>query len=84
MVDVGDAIGVTRQHKVILEYVAQETYTSAFVDLGAAKQRIVRDDAEERYASNAFLRQSGNQHCNLNVDLQNDLTTGNNRYTNNR
>jgi hypothetical protein len=36
-VDVGDAIGVTRQHKVLLEYVAQETHTSAFVDLGVVE-----------------------------------------------
>jgi hypothetical protein len=40
-VDVGDAIGVTRQHKVLLEYVAQETHTSAFEDLGVVEQRVV-------------------------------------------
>jgi hypothetical protein len=28
-VDVGDAIGVTHHHKVLLEYVAQETHTSS-------------------------------------------------------
>jgi hypothetical protein len=77
-VDIGDAIGVTRQHKVILEYVAQETHTSAFADLGVVEQRVVQDDAEERYVSYAFLRQSGNQHGNLKVDLQNDFTTGEN------
>jgi hypothetical protein len=37
-VDVGDAIGVTHQHKVLLEYVAQETHTSAFTDLGIVEQ----------------------------------------------
>jgi hypothetical protein len=37
-VDVGDAIRVTRQHKVLLEYVAQETHTSAFADLGVVEQ----------------------------------------------
>jgi hypothetical protein len=82
-VDVGDAIGVTRQNKVLLEYVAQETLTSAFADLGFMEQRVVRDDAEERYVSYAFLEQSGNQHGNLNVDLQNDFTTGDNRYPKN-
>jgi hypothetical protein len=35
-IDVGEAIGVTPQHKVMLEYVAQESYTHAFTDLGAA------------------------------------------------
>jgi hypothetical protein len=83
-VDVGDAIGVTRQHKVLLEYVAQHTDTSSFADLGATEQRVARDDAEERYVSYAFLRQSGNQHGNPKVDLQNDFTTGDNRYPKNR
>jgi hypothetical protein len=44
----------------------------------------VRDDAEERYVSYAFLRQRGTQHGNLNVDLQNNFTTGDNRYPKNR
>jgi hypothetical protein len=32
-VDVGTAISVTQQHKVLLEYVAQEDYTLAFTAL---------------------------------------------------
>jgi hypothetical protein len=68
-VDVGDAIGVTRHHKVLLEYVAQETDTSAFADLSVVGQRVVRDDTEERYVSYAFLGQSGNKHGNLKVDF---------------
>jgi hypothetical protein len=56
--DVSIAIGVTRQHKVLLEYVAQESYTRTFVDLGAAEHQLLRDDAEERYVSYAFLLQS--------------------------
>jgi hypothetical protein len=79
-VDVGGAIGVTHQHKVLLEYVAQESYTRAFTDIGPVEQQLVRDDAEERYISYAFLCQSGTQHRNLKVDLQNDFTTGDNRY----
>jgi hypothetical protein len=47
------------------------------------EQQLVRDDAEERYVSYAFLRQSGTQHGNLKVDLQNDFTTGFNRYPKN-
>jgi hypothetical protein len=45
---------------------------------------MVRDDAEERYVSYAFPRQSGKQHGNLKVDIQNDFTTGDNRYPKNR
>jgi hypothetical protein len=40
-------------------------------------------DAEERYIAYAFLRQSGAQHANLKMDLQNDYTTGDNRYPKN-
>jgi hypothetical protein len=32
-VDIGDAIGVTRQHKVLLEYVAQELHSPPFANL---------------------------------------------------
>jgi hypothetical protein len=83
-VDVSGAIGVTRQHKVLLEYVAQESYTRAFTDLGPVEQQLVRDDAEERYVSYTFLRQSETHHGNLNLDLQNDFTTGDSRYPKNR
>jgi hypothetical protein len=48
-----------------------------------AEQKLVRDYAEERYISYAFLQQSGIQHGNLKVDLQKDFTTGENRYPKN-
>jgi hypothetical protein len=82
-VDVSGAIGVTHQHKVLLEYVAQESYTRAFTDLGPVEKQLVRDDAEERYVSYTFFRQSGTQHGNIKVDLQNDFTTGDTRYPKN-
>jgi hypothetical protein len=83
-VDVSGAIGVTRQHKILLEYVAQESYTRAFTDLRPVEQQLVLNDAEERYVSYAFLRQSGTQHGNLKVDLQNNFTTGENHYPKDR
>jgi hypothetical protein len=83
-VDVSGGIGVTHQHKVLLEYVAQESYTRSFTDLGPVEQQLVRYGAEGRYVSYAFLLQSGTQHGNLKVDLQNDFTTGDNRYPKNR
>jgi hypothetical protein len=83
-VDVGDAIGVTRQHKSLLEHVAQEqsvgTNVVTFASLTAIEQDLVRKDTEERYISYVFLRQSGGQHAKLKVDLQNDFTTGDNHY----
>jgi hypothetical protein len=82
-VDVSGAIGVTLKHKVLLEYVAEESYTRAFTDLGPVEQQLVRDYAEEWYISYAFLRQSETQHGKLKVVLQNNFTTGNNRYPKN-
>jgi hypothetical protein len=79
-----DHIRVTRDHKVLLEYMAQESYTRSFADLGAAEHQLVRDDAKERFVSYDFLRQSGTQHSNLKVDLQNNFTTGENRYPKHR
>jgi hypothetical protein len=83
-VDVGEAIGVTRQHKALLEHLAQEqtvgTTIVTFDSLTADQQAAVRIDAEERYISYVFLRQSGPQHGKLKVDLQNDFTTGDNHY----
>jgi hypothetical protein len=58
-VDVGEAIGVTRQHKVLLEYVAQELHQKTFMSLTRDEHHAVRRDAEERYIAYAFLRQSG-------------------------
>jgi hypothetical protein len=83
-VDVSGAIGVTWQNNVLLEYVAQELYTRAFADPGAVEQQLVRDDAEERYISYAFLCPSGKHHVNLKLDLQNNFTTEDNRYPKNR
>ena len=61
-VDVGAAIGMTRQHKVLLEYVAMELHNQAFTTLGAAEQQAVCEDAKECYISYAFLQQNGTQH----------------------
>ena len=83
-VEVGEAIGVNQQNKVLLEYLSQELYTQSFSVLTEAEQRVTREDAEERYLSYAFLRQSGTQHVNIKMDLQNDFTNGENRYPKNR
>jgi hypothetical protein len=79
-VDIGTAIGVTRQHKVLLEYVAMELHHQAFDTLGATEQQAVREDAEERYISFAFLSQSAQQHGKLKEGLKDDYTKGVNQY----
>jgi len=84
-IDVGTAIGVTRQHQVLLEHVASETSPPiSFASMTPDQQSEVRTKAEERYLSYIFLRQSGKQHNKLKVDLQNDFTTGDDRYPKNR
>jgi hypothetical protein len=79
-VDVADAIGVSREHKVLQEFVAQETYSDSFDNLTRTQKEVVRADASERYLSYVMLRQSGKSHQMLRNDLQNDFTTGDNRY----
>ena len=69
-----------RQHKVLLEYVAKELHNQDFATLMDAEQEAVWADAEERYISYVFLKQSGVQHKTLTVDLKNDFTTGDNHY----
>jgi hypothetical protein len=63
--------------------VAQELHQKTFASLTNDEQQAVRADAEKRYIAHAFLRQSGAQHANLKMDLQNDYTTGDNRYPKN-
>jgi threonine synthase len=46
-VDVGSAISVTQQHKVLLEYVAQENHILAFTALSAKQKQVVHEAAEE-------------------------------------
>ena len=77
-------IGMTWQHKLLLEYVEQELHTQTFSTFTEVEQLVVREEAEERYLSYACLRYSGIQHENIKVDLQNYFTTGDNRYPKNR
>ena len=83
-VDVGEVIGVTQQHEVLLEYVAQELHTQTFSTLTEAEQLSVCEDTEECCLSYAFLRHSSIQRGSLRVDLQNYFTTRYNRYQKNR
>ena len=76
-IDVGTAIGVTRQHEALLNYCANEHIAGATYDtLAGADKLTVRNDAEERYISYVFLCHSGTQHANLKEYLQNGFTTG--------
>jgi hypothetical protein len=63
--------------------VAQEAGTT-FAAQNATEQKAAREKAEERYLSYVLLHQSGKQHNKLKVDLQNDFTTGDDRYYKNR
>ena len=66
-VGVREAIVVTRQHKVLLEYVAQEICNQTFSALTEAEQLVTHEESKERYLFYSFLRQSGTQNVNLKV-----------------
>ena len=72
---IGSAIGVTRQQKFPLEYVAQESNVK-YDDMSTEEQGDVKEYSEERYLSNFLLRKSGKQHNKLKTDIQNNFTTG--------
>jgi hypothetical protein len=75
-VEIGKAIGIARQHPVLLEYVSQETNSSSYATLAAADKLTVETDTEERYLSYIFLKQSGKQHDKLRMYLSDSYTTG--------
>ena len=79
-VDVSESIGVTWQHKSLLEYLGEESHPLGFYSCTEDQQESVSTNSEEIYLSYAILSKSGNQNINLKVDLQNDLATGNNQY----
>jgi hypothetical protein len=83
-IDVGDAVGLARQYKALLEFAAQEhavgLVVATFDNLTDAVQDEVRRDAEKRHVLCVFLRQSGPQQANVKMDLQNDFTTGENKH----
>ena len=56
--DVANAIGVTSQNKVLLEYIAQFNHSDAFEKITEEKQKTVRAYAEERYLAYVLLQQS--------------------------
>jgi hypothetical protein len=57
--DIANAVSVTREHKPILEYVAQETHTNNFDNLTDIQKDEVREDAKEWYLSYCMLQNSG-------------------------
>ena len=82
--DVSNSIGVTRQHKSLLEYVTQDVHSLDF-DLCMEKQEeAMHIGSEQRYLSYALLIQRRNHPIKLKVDIQNYFTTVNNLYTKSR
>ena len=82
-VDVASAIGMTQQHKALLEFVAQEmhsapTHTALFKDLDDAQQKLVRQDAKERHLACVFMQQSSDQHAPLKKKLINNCCKNSN------
>jgi hypothetical protein len=78
-IDVGLAISITQQHKVLLEYVAQENHTLAFTALSnEQKQSFQPQGCRGAFYLKCLPMSEQSQHGNLKVDLRNDFTTGSN------
>ena len=82
-VDIRSAIVITRQHKVLLKYVTQESNIK-YDEMSAEEEEDVKEDSKEIYLSYVFLRLSVKQHNKLNINLQNDFTTGGNNMSKKR
>ena len=80
--DVGEAIGITRQHRVLMESHGTRNIKK-FDDLSSDEKPEARKDTEERYPSYIFLWISGKQHNKLKVYLKNYFTTGDEWYPKN-
>ena len=78
--DVAKSIGLTKQHRVLLENMSQEKHSDSFEKIIGEEKKIVRVDAEERYLYYVLLYQSGRHHVKLKSDIYNDYTTGDERY----
>ena len=74
-VDISECIGVTRQHKALLEYVMQQAHSLNFYACTEQQQAPIHIDSEECYLYYALLRQSGTHTNKMKVELHNDLTT---------
>ena len=79
-VDVGTSIGVTRQHSVLLGWTAQYTHIAYYQDITNDKKIEIKTDAEEKYLTYIFLKQSANTSEKLRTNLSDDYTTGENKY----
>ena len=71
-VDVYKSIGVNLQHKSLLEYVAQESYSLKFDSFMEEQLEAMHIDSEEIYLYYVLLIKSGNQHIKLNLNLHQD------------
>ena len=78
-VDVGDAIGVTRDHQVLMEWTLQDLHKQAFSTLQDAEKEDIRADAAEWYLSYIFLRQSSKSSEKLKNNLSDNYTTEENK-----
>jgi hypothetical protein len=78
-VAVGKAIGISKKHKCLSVFVAEEKGLD-YDSMSEADKIETDDDAEERYLAYVMLRQSGKQHSKLKTDLHNLFTTGENKF----
>ena len=70
--NVGNAIGVTRQNEVLLKWTSQQVHYKEVFALQYAEKEKFRTDAEERYLAYIFLKKSASTGDKLRNNLSND------------
>jgi hypothetical protein len=81
-VDIGDTLGVNRDHPMALEHIAKELYNMSYKDLSNPVHiKKVQLDAREQYLAYIFLRQSSSDHDTMKHELENSFTIATNANT---
>jgi len=81
-IDIAETLGVSQEHWIGLEQVAQETLGCSYEDIADDDDREkVRDDAKERWLAYIFLRQSSLEHDGMKRELDNAFTMASNDAT---
>ena len=75
-VDFGNAIGVTRQHEVLLKCTSRKFHRKEFYALQDAKKEKIGADAKVRYLAYNFLKQSARTGNKLRTNLSDNYTMG--------
>ena len=78
--DVGTAIGITSKYDVLMKWTSQQVEKQSFTTLSDDKKLEICEEAEERYLTYVFLKQSVKTSKKLRTSISDNYTTGDNKY----